>query len=227
MAVICRNIKQSSSAGFTLIELLVVIAIFAVVATVLLFQYSNFNTTVAVTDLAEEIGLSVRQAQTYATSVRSVDGGGGALSNTFPAYGIAFSTSASASQLYNPTDNSFILFVDTSSSPTDDTQTNNQYDNDGTCGNPAVGQECLQTFAINASDTIISLGAVGENGGSSTVDVPNADVVFHRPNPDAVICIPDGLGNCTLASGLVVTVQSPKGVDRTVTIWNTGQISVN
>jgi prepilin-type N-terminal cleavage/methylation domain-containing protein len=211
---------RRGEAGFTLIEMLVVMAIFASVATILLFQYYNFNTTIAVRDLAEEIGLTVRQAQTYATSVRSINGGGGTMSDTFPAYGISFSTNTTDPTAYNPTSSSFALFVDTSSSPTDDTRTNNLYDNNGICGNPAVGQECVQTFGITAGDKVISLVT------DAVVTSPTVNVVFHRPNPDATICVVNG-ASCTLASYVKVGLLSPKGIQKTVTIWNTGQISIN
>jgi prepilin-type N-terminal cleavage/methylation domain-containing protein len=231
MDVIGRKLKcmtataSDAAAGFTLVEMLIVVAIFAIVATILLFQYSNFNTTIAVRDLAQEIGLSIRKAQTYATSVRSVDGGGGILSDTFPAYGITFSTATTAQKPYDPTATSFTLFVD--ASPTSDTRTNNQFDNnDGTCGTPSVNDECIEQFGITAGDTIQSL-AVTKNGVQTTV--PTVDVVFHRPNPDAVICVPDGSPDCasSIYDGLVITVVSPKGVTRTIMVWNTGAIDVN
>ncbi len=213
--------------GFTLIEMLIVVAIFAVVATVLLFNYSDFSTSVGVRNLAQEIGLSVRKAQSYATSVRTINGTSGVLSNTYPAFGIAFSVDAGAAQKYGPTKNNFDLFADVS--PSDDRITNNMYDNNGVCGAPGQGQECVEDFGINTSNNIVSLCSdvpvanscmTPETGGSATV-------VFHRPSPDAVICV--STIDCALrkASYLKITVRSPKGLERVVTVWNTGQISVN
>ncbi|HTH93306.1 MAG TPA: prepilin-type N-terminal cleavage/methylation domain-containing protein [Candidatus Paceibacterota bacterium] len=214
--------QKAKERGFTLIEMLIVVAIFAVVATVLLFHYSDFNTAIAVRDLAQEMGLSVRKAQTYATSVRSIDGGGGILSDTFPAYGVSFSTNTTAATLYDPTNASFTLFVDASASS--NTTTNNEFDNNGTCGSPAINQECIESFGITASDKIKSL-VVLKNGVQTNAQT--VDVVFHRPNPDAIICVPNGNPQCPVYDGLIITVVSPKFVTRTITVWNTGQINVN
>jgi prepilin-type N-terminal cleavage/methylation domain-containing protein len=213
--------------GFTLIEMLIVAAIFAVVATILLFQYSNFNTSVAVKDLAEEIGLSVRKAQTYATSVRSVDGGGGNFSDMFPAYGVVFSTNATDSMAYNPTQTSFTLFVDTALAGDPNEITNNLFDNqDGICGTPSTKDECIEQFCITAGDKIQSLVVV--KSGVQT-NAQTVDIVFHRPNPDAIICVPDGSPNCSssIYDGVIITVVSPKNVTHTITVWNTGAIDVN
>lgn len=217
--------------GFTIIEMLIVVAIFAVVATILLFNYRDFSNNVSVRNLAEEIGLSVRKAQSYATSVHSIAGTNGAMSDMFPAYGVSFSVNSSGSQLYDPTVTSFALFADVS--PNSNTVTNNLYDNNGTCGNPQTGQECVESLGLTDLDTVVSL----------CTDVPSANscftpqgggtvnVVFHRPNPDAVICVvaPGSGGVCSgqMASYLKVTVQSAKGLKHVITIWNTGQISVN
>lgn len=231
MDMIIRKIKKAlptvalAKEGFTLIEMLIVAAIFAVVASILLFQYANFNTSVAVKNLAEEIGLSVRKAQTYATSVRSVDGGGGILSDTFPAYGVTFSTNATAQTLYNPTQTSFTLFVDTA--PASNEITNNQFDNaDGICGTPSITNECIEQFGITAGDKVKSLTVI-KNG--AQISAQNVDIVFHRPNPDAIICVPDGSNDCSTSTydGLIITVISPKNITHTITIWNTGAIDVN
>jgi len=213
--------------GFTLIEMLVVVGIFAVVATILLFNYSDFSTAVGIRNLAAEIGLSTRKAQTYATGVHVINGTNGIMSDTFPAYGISFSTNSTSAHTYDPSVSNFVLFVD--AAPNGDKVTSNTYDNNGTCGAPGVGQECVENFGFTGGDTVVSL----------CTDIPNpntcltpatggiVNVLFHRPNPDAVICV-DGIDCSTrTASYVKVTIQSPKGVQRIITIWNTGQVSVN
>ncbi len=224
-------IATKTQRGFTIIEMLVVVAIFAVVATVLLFRYSDFSTSVGIRNLAEEIGLTVRDAQSYATSERIINGATGISSSTFPAYGISFSVDESVQQTFDPSTQSFALFADVSANGT--TVTNNSYDNNGTCGNPTTGQECVENFTVSGGNKVVSLCTdlptantcltpVSAGGSGGTVNV-----VFHRPNPDAVICV-SGI-DCTIrkASYLKITVQSPKGLQRLITIWNTGQISVN
>lgn len=60
--------------GFTLIELLVSVAIITFITAVALVQHSQFNSTIALTNLAYEVALSVREAQTLGVSSRIVDG---------------------------------------------------------------------------------------------------------------------------------------------------------
>ncbi|MDE1874964.1 MAG: type II secretion system protein [Patescibacteria group bacterium] len=76
---------QPSQQGFTLIELLVSISIFTIITTVAVFNNSQFNGSVLLTNLAYEIGLSIREAQSYGISVRQ-----DAASNFNAGYGVHF-----------------------------------------------------------------------------------------------------------------------------------------
>lgn len=218
--------KQS---GFTLIEMMVVVAIFAIVASILLFNYSSFNSDVGVRNLAEEIALSIRQAQTYATSVRTMPGTNDITSDTYPAYGVSFSVDATGTHTYDPTNSGFTLFADVA--PNNDGITNNLFDNDGTvCGTPAVGQECLQTFALTDGNTITSICTDVPTANSCLTTTGTVNVVFHRPDPDAQICVVNNTGDSCIdqaASYVTITVQSVQKLQRTITVWNTGQISVD
>lgn len=218
------------SKGFTLVEMMVVVGIFAMVATVLLFNYSNFSTTVAVRTLAQDIGLSVRKAQAYAISVRSITGAGGMRSDMFPAYGISFSVDGSPAIPYAPSTSSFSIFADVSES--NNNISNYRFDNNGVCGGvPGIGQECVESLSIKSSTRIVSLCTDSPNANSCFTPQTGGtvNVVFRRPNPDAVICVVNPGGNCIgqPSSYLKVTVQSSKGTQRVITIWNTGQISIN
>ena len=70
--------------GFSLIELLIVLAIIALITAVVLARYKSFNSTLLLRNLAYEIALSIREAQTFGISVR---GAGGAFTR---AYGMHF-----------------------------------------------------------------------------------------------------------------------------------------
>lgn len=84
--------------GLSIIELLIVISIFTIITAVVLVRHSSFNSTTLLTNLAYDIALSIRQAQAYGISVRSVEGG------TFrSAYGVHFDSSVS---------DSYVLFQD-------------------------------------------------------------------------------------------------------------------
>lgn len=54
--------------GFTLIELVVILTIFAVMSSVLLFNFKGFNKNVERSNLAQDIALLVRKAQSYGIS---------------------------------------------------------------------------------------------------------------------------------------------------------------
>ena len=56
--------------GFTLIELMVTLAIFTIMTSVIMANYPGFNNKIALEVLAQDIALSIRQAQVYGISVR-------------------------------------------------------------------------------------------------------------------------------------------------------------
>lgn len=205
---------KNSQSGLSIVEVIVVVAIFAVVASVLFFNFSDFNTNVSIRNLSQEVALMVRKSQVYATGVHNLDGAT-VTSDIYPAYGMSFSAK-NPSTAYTASSKQFVLFADTASGST----INKRYDNGGSCGSPAAGNECVEAFGITGGDTISQLCT--EDGCSTTNTV---NVIFRRPSPDAEICIDTG-GSCTSPkSFLKVVIRSARGQERNVTIWNTGQIS--
>ena len=211
---LCR--RSARQAGLTMVELIVVVAIFAVISSVLFFNFSDFNTTVSLRNLSQEVALMVRKSQVYATGVHNLDGVS-ASSKVYQAYGISFSAKATGGA-YEATTKRFVLFADTVTSGVN----NRRYAASSSCGNPTTSNECVEAFGIVTGDKITSLCT--DLGCSSTNTV---NVVFRRPSPDAEICIDTGSGTCSsLRSFLKVVIQSARGQERNVTIWNTGQINV-
>lgn len=51
--------------GFTLIEFIVIISIFSIMASVALFNFNGFRSNIALGNLANDIGLTIRQAQVF------------------------------------------------------------------------------------------------------------------------------------------------------------------
>lgn len=72
--------------GFTLIELIVSVAIITLITSIALVQNNQFNSTLALTNLAYEVGLSIRQAQVFGISVRKFN------NSTQIPYGVYFSS---------------------------------------------------------------------------------------------------------------------------------------
>lgn len=82
-----KNVFQSrkNTAGFSMIELLVTIAILMVVSGTVFFNHSQFNNNVLIENLAYEISLAIRQAQSYGVQVKEIN------SSFDKGYGVYFS----------------------------------------------------------------------------------------------------------------------------------------
>lgn len=179
--------------GFTLIELLMVLSILTVISTVLLANHTRFNGTVLLTSLAYDVALSIREAQVFGVSVRQ-------FSDDFQVgYGVRFSTT-----------NSYDFFADTN--------TNQAYD-DGV-------DSIIRTYTLSRGHSIQSFCGVTSVGvercSDSQTPISHLDVVFFRPDPDAIMTSNEP----GIYSQGIITVASPAGDTRTITVASTGQISV-
>jgi len=191
--------------GFTIIELIVSIAIFAAMTALVIAKYGTFNQSTLVTNVAYDMALSVRTAQTYGLSVKSSNS---SLNSFDAAYGIHFD-STPANQ------NKFVFFADT------DTPPNGLYD--------SQPDEAITTYSLNQNTKITSicLGSVYSSCNSNNI-VTSLDVTFKRPNPDAIFC---AKGNCqdqlNSQSIAFVTISSSDGsYKQVVYIRKNGEISV-
>lgn len=143
---------HTTQKGFTLIEMLMVLAIFAVLTSVVVFNYSKFRSDTILTNMAYEVALSIREAQIYGVSAR-----GGSTADYGDAYGI-----------YLPVgENQYVLFKDT--------------EKDAVFANPAcVGDECISTYTFQQNITISEIkncdNGQSENEGVSIVfERPNPE----------------------------------------------------
>ncbi|MGB0925542.1 MAG: pilus assembly FimT family protein, partial [Minisyncoccia bacterium] len=59
---------QQKNKGFTMVEFVVVLSIFAIMSGVSTFDYNSYRTTIERTNLAQDIALTIRQAQVYGIS---------------------------------------------------------------------------------------------------------------------------------------------------------------
>ena len=217
--------------GFTMVELMVTVGIFTIISALLLANYPSFSSRIVLENVAHEIGLSVRQAQSYGLNVRVNIGTGQAI---FPPYGVHFSFSGVSQD--DPTDEKkFMLFADLLPDVNNPTSNNKRYD--GASGCDVSGGECVELFTIQSSEKIVALcgnlkssGATLENWQS----VPGADcsltaldIVFTRPDPDATITGESVVaGEAVSFSDAEIVVASPRGDKKTVVVWQTGQIAV-
>ncbi len=181
--------------GFTLIELLVVIGIFSIISLVLLANHSRFNGSVLLGSLAYDIALSVRQAQVYGLSVREY-------ASTFQVgYGVRFAGAGT-----------YTFFADTNA--------NKRYDSgvDSIVQTYTVGSQ----YKVQKFCGVLASGAEECSDAGGGLGITYLDIVFIRPEPDAII----SSNNPGFYSGAKIVVNSTSGETRTVTIVSTGQISV-
>ena len=205
--------------GFTLVELIVSISIFILMTSLLIANYGAFNNSVLLTDLAYDIALAIRTAQTYGISVQGQcsSGGGNCASSNFQApYGVAFCaiSACSDSSQATFTNQQVVLFADTSPFK-------------GSYGNS--DQIVSPSYTIKRGAKIVDICTLGNGWQCGNA---RTDITFLRPNPNALICVSDTAGpnDCVDWGGTVqeveIVVQAPDGSERAVIVRNTGQISV-
>lgn len=196
-----NKIKQLNK-GFTVLELVVSIAIFAIMSALLLARYGNFNQGILLDNLAYDIALTIRNAQSYGLNVRSSS----RTANLFDKpYGVHF-------DINNPTN--FIFFVDTAGYGV--YNPNIDLDNDG---NP---DQILSKTTITRGSKISQICVNGCTGGTPVTSV---DITFKRPDPNAIIKM-NGRTDI-YNSDTDITVMSADGSTiKRVKVRSTGQVTV-
>src|SRR3989344_1854050 len=196
--------------AFTLIELLVTITIVTVILTIVVLNQSTYTDTAALSNLADEIGLTVSQAQAYGIGVKEFSPG---TSNFSASYGLTFSLLSTGSN------KAYLSFADRDG--------NYIYGGDWSC--PVGGaSECLSKSDISRGNYIESICIV-RTAGADLCDVGRADIVFARPSTeDQTVFFNNGGQQYSPANikGARIVLKSPHGSTRSVVVYETGQISV-
>jgi len=154
--------------GFTLIEMLVSLAIFAVITSVVVYNYGAFNSNILVTNLAYEMALAIRESQSYGLSVKKITA-----SSADYGYGIHFNSS---------NDHSFYLFADLNR------DSKFEANSIANCGQ--ANQECREELVLRGDSSITKLCVKGLVSGTLCYAPENTrwlDIMFVRPNPEAII----------------------------------------
>jgi Tfp pilus assembly protein FimT len=204
--------RSSLTRAFTLIELLVVCGIMVIVTSLILANNNEYGGQVLLQNFAYDVALSVRQAQVYGISVQRFGTGS---SSVFSAgYGVDFNMS---------TPSTYNIFADA-------VNPNGLYD----CTQPGVSCELVSAEAINRGYSISKLCAPAGNDAATCTSVSRVDVLFLRPEPDALItsCGSSCSTSCLLngsacAASARVVLQSPRGDTMSVSIQANGQIAVD
>lgn len=209
---------MSANKGFTLVELLVSIAIFAMITTLVLTKYQSFNGGIVLTNLAYELALTIRQAQTYGINVKGSSAGFNV------SYGVHFDAS---------TPGSFILFADARSSFDPDSLTSS-----GDGKYPTAGDALVDTFNLRRGIVISkfcigqSLANIANADGSNKENCTTSggtllDITFSRPDPAAVINYTGAAGPVNGNGYARIQVRATgNGAIKDIIVQKTGQISI-
>jgi prepilin-type N-terminal cleavage/methylation domain-containing protein len=200
-----KNISKQK--GFSLPELIIVIGIFIIISTVAMFNQGKLSSSVLLTNMAYEVGLAIREAQTYGIGVRSEDAG----SNFTGQYGAYFDTSSETSN------RQVIVFADLDQ--------NLSY----TPGLTPSEEKYIYEFENRRGNKITAM-CVGDLAGSACQNGVNSEsplsILFKRPNPSALIS-PVSAGQPIRLERVYVVVSSLEEDDcRAVIVEPTGQIRV-
>jgi len=205
---------------------MVVLAIIVIITSVVFTNQSTFNKTLILSNTAYDIALTLRSTQTYGLSSRAA----GTATNV--GYGM---------HLSNTVHNSFIVFADTapdgspgtlfcsaaSSSGAPDCKPGDGIYTSGGASPDALS--AVQTYNLNngiqVSDFCV-YPAVGSGSCAVAGGLTALDIVFTRPNPNAIIRGSNG-GPYTAYSSACITVSSQSNTKRYIYIAASGQIIAN
>lgn len=195
------------SRGFTLMEMIIVVAIIGLITTIALANQSSLSNNVLLSNLSYEIGLSLREAQTYGISVKAGDSSEGFRGG----YGILFRSDMPEE---------YYLFHDF---------------NDNKFPDEADG-EIVDTYKIQnqRGNQITRLCFAAPCNVSNEVEYMT--IIFRRPNPEPIFQAgtvqsggnldPDPAFTSTGAAYIVVNNRTNDNC-KTIVVEQTGQIRVD
>ncbi len=196
--------------GFTLIELIISVGIIALITGIVVFNQGDLSDEVSLNNVTNDIALQIRESQVYGISVREL---APSTQNFSIAYGVDFNIGSGGNNSI------FYGFADQNS--------NTYFDTPSTC---SIGtNECIAINRISRGNVVSGLAVITAQ--NNLVSVGRVDISFLRPNPAANITLFDASGNNITSSyagmlGAKITLTSPKGNTKAITVYSTGQISV-
>lgn len=224
-----NNFIKNKNAGLTLVELMVVISIFMVITGIAIFNYKNFDSSVSLQNLTDDIALAIRKAQSFAIGARGVDSG--VTIDFNKSYGVHFTANPSPNGSLSGSDKSFLMFSVGSN------EAKKYVDNSSLNSVCGTDNNCVELFTILTVDKIKEIRAyVGDELISSNNPTSSIDIIFTRPEPRASLCYraSSNAGSDCVPSVSSVSIIVSNGRDaqgevektKTISVQNTGQISI-
>ena len=198
---------------------MVVLAIIAVVASIVLSSQNSFNKTLTLTNTTYDIALTILNAETYGISSRAA----GIMTNA--GYGVHFQKTSA---------NSFTFFADTyplpsTSSvchPIDDPSAPNA--RPGNCIYDSSKGEGITDHVLGNGITISKFCSYAIGSWScSDNGLTSLDIVFARPNASPFISANGAYSASFPITAACLTVSSPQGGSRFISVSSYGQITAN
>lgn len=204
--------------GFTLIELMVVLAIIVVVTTIAITGQGSFNRSIILSNAAYDLALSFRSAEVYGLGSRAT----GSAANT--GYGLHFDRG---------TPTTFLMFADSSPGPSTTSchpavDINAPDAKPGDCAYQSSGDILTNTYRLGNGITISKF--CGYSSGAWTCSdgtVSTLDVTFTRPNTNPTITVNGSYSAAFPVTQACITLSSPQGATKFVTVSQTGRISAD
>jgi type II secretory pathway pseudopilin PulG len=204
-----------------MVELIVVISIFLILTMITIFNYGQFRSSLSIQNLADDISLVVRKAQTLSTGVQIQ---GPSFSGY---YGVHFTANTTPQNNYFGFNKQFILFFD------GDKDNKYTYAGDPTCGNPSRNNECLEALKIKSNDKISLISHYDRGRFDHLNPASVINIIFRRPHTEpyffyqATSSAPiEELRSTSYVRIKIESINDPS-VYRYIRIYKNGQISVN
>ena len=182
-----------------------------IITTVILANQSQFNSTIFLSDLAYDVALTIRQAQVFGLTVKEF---AGPPTSFDIGYGVFFDEGDASGYTFfsdKDRDHQYIPGNDTTIQDFSFTQRNRLNLIDRFCATPpGVGAVEVCAYPIA--------------GDSRTDEISELNIVFDRPDPDAIIR--DENNVIEYGSARIVIISARTGAERQILIESTGQISV-
>jgi prepilin-type N-terminal cleavage/methylation domain-containing protein len=218
-----KKLKIKKNRGFTYVELIVVLSIWAIMSSILFFNYGTYQATVDVNNYANQIALEITQAQRAALSGEQPPVSP-TVSPWRPSYGVYFNIAPIPSGLGSK---NFIYYADLN---------NTSFDGNGLDWGFDVPTESLENISMTKGEYISDLSyfKCGNIACSTLTQVslstqtpPALDITFTRPNFSAAIYFGNITSTVAGLDHVQITIASPQGPKAYIEVYPSGRVDIN